>query len=486
MFESRMGYYSIFVIIVLFTVRELFHLEKNFFQPDKNEEEHMEKVVKFVIYGIIVSVYSVFQISKFPVIVNTIYTASQGEIVEYKLTGRHVIPWEYGADDYNITIRNKSNGKNEEYINVSVDEELFVGMDVEIYDYKAWPLGNVLVKANGKTTEYYQKALRKSETERQIAFLSISLHAIFLIVAIARTYVNGGRKKKSKKYYYMGCAVASMYGVLSWVSYFCPDKSITIGNMMGCMLVVYLFIAIAAIRIIHCDDIQENDTEKIEDIKSVGKIEEKYQTHPILNAEEEMTVSETENREVSRIQEPQITNEETSEPKAREPKNIEEDYPICQFTPVSNTFSRKYCIYRYKAERKDWFKMTVTISVLFIGLGSVIALALDGKEVLVIEAGIILWLLFVGWYYWHKKKKCKKFKQAAKDSRPCEICEVKMALGEKHKYIYSNGQEKIVWMEWDMEGKIKDGQPAVIVYIPLADEFYTDKPETIEMIKEKY
>ena len=94
--------------------------------------------------------------------------------------------------------------------------------------------------------------------------------------------------------------------------------------------------------------------------------------------------------------------------------------------------------------------------------------------------------MFVGWYYWHKKKKCKKFKQAAKDSRPCEICEVKMALGKEHKYIYSNGQEKIVWMEWDMEGKIKDGQPAVIVYIPLADEFYTDKPETIEMIKEKY
>ena len=29
-------------------------------------------------------------------------------------------------------------------------------------------------------------------------------------------------------------------------------------------------------------------------------------------------------------------------------------------------------------------------------------------------------------------------------------------------------------------------KPAVIVYIPLADKFYTDKSETIEMIKEKY
>mgnify|MGYP004589332519 CR=1 FL=1 len=441
MFESRMGYYSIFAIIVLFTVRELFYLEKNFFQPDKNEEEHMEKVVKFVIYGIIVSVYSVFQISKFPVVVNTIYTANQGEIVEYKLTGRHVIPWEYGADDYNITIRNKSNGKNEEYINVSVDEELSVGMNVEIYDYKAWPLGNVLVKANGKTTEYYQKALRKSETERRIAFLSISLHAIFLMVAIVRTYVNGGRKKKSKKYYYMGCVVASMYGVLSWVSYFYPDKSITIGNLMGCMLVVYLFIAIVTIRIIHCDDIQENDTEKIEDIKSVGKIEEKYQT---------------------------------------------KDYPICQFTPVSNTLSRQYCTYRYKKEMKEWIHETILISIAVIILIFVAAVALEGKEILVIEAGILLFPVCVGGYYWIGKKKCRKYEQAAKDCRTCEFCEVTMALREKHKYIYSNGQEKIVRMERDMDGKIKDGQPAVIVYIPLANKFYTDKPETIEMIKEKY
>ena len=130
--------------------------------------------------------------------------------------------------------------------------------------------------------------------------------------------------------------------------------------------------------------------------------------------------------------------------------------------------------------------MTVTISGLFIGFGSIIAYALEEKEELVVKVGIFLWILVVGWYCWREKSKCKKFKQAVKDSRPCEICEVKMALGEEHKYIYSNGQEKIVWMEWDMEGKIKDGQPAVIVYIPLADEFYTDKPETIEMIKEKY
>ena len=135
---------------------------------------------------------------------------------------------------------------------------------------------------------------------------------------------------------------------------------------------------------------------------------------------------------------------------------------------------------------KEWIHETIVVSIGIIALIFTVAVALEGKEILVIEAGILLFPVCVGGYYWIGKKKCRKYEQAAKDYRACESCEVTMALREKHKYIYSNGQEKIVRMERDMDGKIKDGQPAVIVYIPLADKFYTDKPETIEMIKEKY
>ena len=95
---------------------------------------------------------------------------------------------------------------------------------------------------------------------------------------------------------------------------------------------------------------------------------------------------------------------------------------------------------------KEWIHETILISIAVIILIFVAAVALEGKEILVIEAGILLFPVCVGGYYWIGKKKCRKYEQAAKDYRACESCEVTMALREKHKYIYSNGQEKIVRM----------------------------------------
>ena len=474
MLRDRIGFYDDVFLLLLFGSLLLINAESSI----KSIKEDVERLVESIIVYPILFVVTAFLIAKIPYITNELHDVVKGNVVdmEWSNNARDPTVAKYynghgKVEYYNITL---SDGhKTKKYRSVYVKDPVNVGDEIQVYIYQGIVPSRVITKINGETTKYYKCGYRYSKKEKAITFLIIVFQG-FAHMTIA-TYKYYKLKKKAKGWH--RAAVISMIVYLS--SFIISKKYPSYSNILGISMAISLVSYGISMIGIYWKSVSVEE-------KPIVSDDEKQEAHQILNVEEEMTVSETENREVSRIQEPQITNEEISEPKAREPKNIEEDYPICQFTPVSNTFSRKYCIYRYKAERKDWFKMTVTISVLFIGLGSVIALALDGKEVLVIEAGIILWLLFVGWYYWHKKKKCKKFKQAAKDSRPCEICEVKMALGEKHKYIYSNGQEKIVWMEWDMEGKIKDGQPAVIVYIPLADEFYTDKPETIEMIKEKY
>ena len=352
---------------------------------------------------------------------------------------------------YNINL--KIGEEIKKYKSVYVKDPIKEGDEIRIHIYKSIVPSRVITRINGKMTKYFEYGYKYSKMEESLFFWSIIFIGGIYVVLVSYKYYKYG--KKAKGWYRV--AVISMIVYLS--SFIISKKYPSYSNALGIGMAISLGIyAISLIGVYW---------------KS-------------LNVEETLTVPENKNQEISQIQELQIINEEISEPKGAEPKNIEKGYPICQFTPVSNTFSRKYCTYRYKAERKEWFQMTVTISGLFIGFGSAIVLAMDGKEAQVIKAGSLLLLLIVSWYCWREKNKCKKFKQAVKDSRPCEICEVKMALGKEHKYIYSNGQEKIVWMEWDMEGKIKDGEPAVIVYIPLADKFYTDKPETIEMIKEKY
>ena len=410
-----------------------------------------------IIFTVIIGVESII-FAKIPYVANELHEVIEGTVVDMqwdnKTQDRLVKDYYNGNAEVNCYNINLKIGEEiKKYKSVYVKDPIKEGDEIRIHIYKSIVPSRVITRINGKMTKYFEYGYKYSKMEESLFFWSIIFIGGIYVVLVSYKYYKYG--KKAKGWYRV--AVISMIVYLS--SFIISKKYPSYSNALGIGMAISLGIyAISLIGVYW---------------KS-------------LNVEETLTVPENKNQEISQIQELQIINEEISEPKGAEPKNIEKGYPICQFTPVSNTFSRKYCTYRYKAERKEWFQMTVTISGLFIGFGSAIVLAMDGKEAQVIKAGSLLLLLIVSWYCWREKNKCKKFKQAVKDSRPCEICEVKMALGEEHKYIYSNGQEKIVWMEWDMEGKIKDGQPAVIVYIPLADEFYTDKPETIEMIKEKY
>ena len=410
-----------------------------------------------IIFTVIIGVESII-FAKIPYVANELHEVIEGTVVDMqwdnKTQDRLVKDYYNGNAEVNCYNINLKIGEEiKKYKSVYVKDPIKEGDEIRIHIYKSIVPSRVITRINGKMTKYFEYGYKYSKMEESLFFWSIIFIGGIYVVLVSYKYYKYG--KKAKGWYRV--AVISMIVYLS--SFIISKKYPSYSNALGIGMAISLGIyAISLIGVYW---------------KS-------------LNVEETLTVPENKNQEISQIQELQIINEEISEPKGAEPKNIEKGYPICQFTPVSNTFSRKYCTYRYKAERKEWFQMTVTISGLFIGFGSAIVLAMDGKEAQVIKAGSLLLLLIVSWYCWREKNKCKKFKQAVKDSRPCEICEVKMALGKEHKYIYSNGQEKIVWMEWDMEGKIKDGEPAVIVYIPLADKFYTDKPETIEMIKEKY
>ena len=474
MLSDRIYFFKSIFLIMLFCSLLLINAESSI----KRIKEDTEHFVAFIAVHTFMFAVTAILIARIPYVANELHEVVEGTVVSMQWSGKNwnkTIAKYYrgnGEVEYYDIVLNDGE-KNEKYKSVCVKDPINEGDKIQVHIYKGVVPSRVITKINGETTKYYTYGYRYSQKEKVITLLLVVFQGLAHITIATYEYYK--LKKKAKGWH--RAAVISMVVYLS--SFIISKKYPSHSNILGFSMVISLGIYVISVIRIYWKSVGEDENPKVSDA-------EKQEAPQILNVEERRTGSEDENREVSQIQEPQITNEEISEPKGIEPENIEKGYPICKFTPVSNTFSQKYCTYHYEVERKEWFQMTVTISGLFIGFGSIIAYALEEKEELVVKVGIFLWILVVGWYCWREKSKCKKFKQAVKDSRPCEICEVKMALGEEHKYIYSNGQEKIVWMEWDMEGKIKDGQPAVIVYIPLADEFYTDKPETIEMIKEKY
>ena len=350
--------------------------------------------------------------------------------------------WTGGVEIYNITLRD-SNDKDIVCNMVQVTVKPSKGEWVEII-YNPERIG-VVAKINEKETLVY-KYQYKSQGYVTVKNIigTISLTIILQVLIYIKEYKKVKETKRSKVFRYLWLGGGVIFGGLAYLSLWNKIEYYSVRNVVKIFYCIFVF----------------GEYFYIVDMKGID------------------------------IEVPFITNifhrKKRVNGEMVEQKNIEKDYPICQFTPVSNRLSRQYCTYRYKKEMKEWIHETIVVSIGIIALIFTVAVALEGKEILVIEAGILLFPLFVGGYYWIGKKKCRKYEQAAKDYRTCELCEVTMALREKHKYIYSNGQEKIVRMERDMDGKIKDGQPAVIVYIPLADKFYTDKPETIEMIKEKY
>ena len=442
MLIARNTFYIVAMLGIYISIRYIPTREKEFYTLSSGTK--IERIMLYFLLFLIIG----FWFKYTPSTMNMVHKEYVGTVTEAEWGGWTKATGYGRVEIYDIALQEYSTKRIK---NVNINGSIGVGDMVLIYDYES--LGKFVVKLNNQYTECYLKGFRYHVYEKYILLVIISIHAMFLFGQTWREYVLKGMRKKGKSWFYLSMGAILTYIIPLWISL----KYISISKVMGyIMWFGYEMYFITFVVLEYKINKEIMGTERIN------------KNSMDLSCEKSDNENQTVNEEITK------------------PKNIEKRYPICQFTPVSNMFSKKYCTYRYKAERKDWFKMTVTISVLFIGFGSVIALALEEKEELVVKVGIFLWILVVGWYCWREKNKCKKFKQAVKDSRPCEICEVKMALGEEHKYIYSNGQEKIVRMERDMDGKIKDGQPAVIVYIPLADKFYTDKPETIEMIKEKY
>ena len=442
MLIARNTFYIMAMLGIYISIRYIPTKEKEFYTLSSGTK--IERIMLHFLLFLIIG----FWLKYTPSTMNMVHKEYIGTVTEAKWGGWTKATGYGRVEIYDIALQEYSTKRIK---NVNINGSIEVGDMVLIYDYES--LGKFVVKLNNQYTECYLKGFRYHVYEKYILLVVISIYAMFLFRQTWREYALKGKRKKGKSWFYLSMGAILTYIIPLWISL----KYISISKVMGYIMwfgYEMYFITFVVLEYKINKEIME--TERIN------------KNSMDLSCEK----SDNENYAVSE----EIT----------KAKRIEEDYPICQFTPVSNTFSRKYCTYRYKKEMREWIYETVLISIAVIILIFVVAVALEGKEILVIEAGILLFPLFVGGYYWIGKKKCRKYEQAAKDYRTCELCEVTMALREKHKYIYSNGQEKIVRMERDMEGKIKDGQPAVIVYIPLADEFYTDKPETIEMIKEKY
>ena len=442
MLIARNTFYIMAMLGIYISIRYIPTKEKEFYTLSSGTK--IERIMLYFLFFLIIG----FWLKYTPSTMNMVHKEYVGTVTEAEWGGWTKATGYGRVEIYNIALQGYSTKRIK---NVNINGSIEVGDMVLIYDYES--LGKFVVKLNNQYTECYLKGFRYHVYEKYILLVVISIHAMFLFGQTWREYVLKGKRKKGQSWFYLSMGAILTYIIPLWISL----KYISISKVMGyIMWFGYEMYFITFVVLEYKINKEIMGTERIN------------KNSMDLSCEKSDNENWTVNKEIGK------------------PKSTEKDYPICQFNPVSNTLSRQYCTYRYKKEMKEWIHETIVVSIGIIALIFTVAVALEGKEILVIEAGILLFPVCVGGYYWIGKKKCRKYEQAAKDYRACESCEVTMALREKHKYIYSNGQEKIVRMERDMDGKIKDGQPAVIVYIPLADKFYTDKPETIEMIKEKY
>lgn len=156
-----------------------------------------------------------------------------------------------------------------------------------------------------------------------------------------------------------------------------------------------------------------------------------------------------------------------------------------KFQQMSYFMTQQYCKLRSRRCMKNSMESGVILGSVLVCAAVIIPLKLDKLYTwykYIVSASVILGLLIVVVCCIRGYNKYKKFKEIPASGKPLEYTTVVAEIGEEKIFLCSDGHEEVWRMEYDDDVELKDGQEAVIIYVPSTGEMITEKPDILDKI----
>lgn len=429
-------------------------------------------VIRFCSLALIpVMWYAITTVYSIPASYNRVEKKITGTVVEHTCVDISTIR---EIRTYTLLLKDETTGELYKCQKVSVHKKIRKGDEVEVHYYGFICASNrMITKVNGKELYYKKIDYPINKTyEKLFAIGVLSIQAAVMCYLARLEYVKGGRKKRGKNWCIMTCITAGIYGLFPWITYTMTDKSKEIGIGLSAIFTIYMIerciLAWKANIDEHLNEWQAiplNEI-RIKEEKKQRKAEEKRQFRKEME--------EWERKENEKIEKKQSA---TETDRAKEH----------QFQQMNYLMTQQYCNLKFRCCMKNSVINAAGMGLTLVFV-TVIVLAFSSDKVFawfgyIVGVSVVLALLIIGMGCIRGYHKNKKFKEIPASGKPLEYTTVVAEIGEEKRFLCSDGHEE-VWKMKDDDMKVKEGQEAVVIYVPSTGEMITEKPDILHKIFE--
>ena len=420
----------------------------------------LQNLIQKLIAYFCVTFLMIYWISQIP-IMDHIYDKNIGILEKYYLES--TLRKGGNRDQYAIIIKNIKSGEIEKYDGVPVDDNynLKKGVKLELYTFgDGFNWGYQIAKINGEKTQYFIENYRTRPYEKEFAFSLISIYAVLLFFLTWKEYLS--YNKQCGKMWYRLCILGCILcGSVPWIAYWNPNYAVWI---RWCIVVILTLVSIFELFF----------------SRSIGMIE--YQDQWAKRREEKKQRKTEEKQQFEQEMEEWEKKEEKKQ-LAIEMDRSEEH----QFQQMSYSMTQQYCNMKFRYKMKHSMESVLLLGVLVAMAAFIGPLASDKLFAwysYIVAVGVFMILLIMGVGYGIAYHKHKKFKEISASGKPLEYTTVVAEIGKEKRFLCSDGHEEVWRMEYDDDMKVKEGQEAVVIYVPSTGEMITEKPDILHKIFE--
>ncbi len=468
MLNERSQYYKLGICLIVMLITYHGAISAIWFR--KNNTKWSIRFFSLILISAIVG--AAIMVYNFPVCYNRVDKKITGTVVEYtclEISGRNEIR------TYTLTLKNSKNGKLCEYQKIEVGQPLRKGDKVEIHYYGFIGGSNrIITEVNGKELYYKKRDYPINKTyEKLFAIGILSIQAVVMCYLARLDYIEGGRKKRGKNWCIVTCITAGIYGLFPWITYAMTDKSKEIGIGLSVIFTLYMierYILVWKAKI----DEHLNEWQAIP-LNEIRIKEEKKQRKAEEKRQFRKEMEEWERKENEKIEKKQS---------AIETDRAKEH----QFQQMNYSMTQRYCNMKFRCRMKNSVINAVGMGMTLVFV-TVIVFAFSSDKVFawfgyIVSVSVILALLIIGVGSIRGYHKNKKFKEIPASGKPLEYATVVVEIGKEKRLLCSDGHEEVWRMEYDDDAEVKEGQEAVVIYVPSAGEMITEKPDILHKIFE--
>ena len=468
MFENRFGIYLMGLSIFVGLIGMYGGMKNTLFRKENTRLKIMGGIVIFVL----LTIYADYLIFDYPPAYNRREKIINGKVIEYKCISTS---WKSNLVTLSIKLIEDQTKEIYSFPDITGIDNLKRGSEIEIHFYEfTGALNRVITKVDGKELNYVKRDYPVNKTfEKLFAIGILSIQAVVMCYLARLEYVDGGRKKRGKKWCIVTCITAGIYGLFPWITYAMTDKSKEIGIGLSVIFTLYMIeryiLAWQANIDEHLNEWQAIPLNEIQikEEKKQRKAEEKRQFRKEME--------EWERKENEKIEKKQS---------AIEMDRAKEH----QFQQMNYSMTQRYCNLKFRCCMKNSVINAAGMGLALVFV-TVIVLAFSSDKVFacfgyIVGVSVILALLIIGMGCIRGYHKNKKFKEIPASGKLLEYATVVVEIGKEKRFLCSDGHEEVWRMEYDDDAEVKEGQEAVVIYVPSTGEMITEKPDILHKIFE--